>query len=84
MLRFFMQQTGFQAILREIGRDSECLKFVAFTRRGRPEDAPAALSASVYCSSLVTSCCRLLAWARAEMPVWLRISYLDRFDDAVA
>jgi hypothetical protein len=30
-----------------------------------------------YCNSLVTSCWMLLAWARAEMPVWLRISYLD-------
>ena len=37
-----------------------------------------------YCSSLVTSCCRLLAWASAEMPVWLRISYLERFDVADA
>ena len=36
-----------------------------------------------YCSSLVTSCCTLLAWARAEMPVWLRISYLDMLEVAV-
>jgi hypothetical protein len=34
-------------------------------------------AASDYWRSLVTSCCMLLAWARAEMPVWLRISYLD-------
>ena len=37
-----------------------------------------------YCSSLVTSCCTLLACARAEMPVWLRISYFDMLEDADA
>jgi hypothetical protein len=35
-----------------------------------------------YCSSFNTSCWTLLAWASAEMPVWLRISYLDRFEVA--
>jgi hypothetical protein len=39
---------------------------------------------SLYCSSLVTSCCMLLAWASAEIPVWLRISYLDMFEVAAA
>src|ERR1035437_5526648 len=34
-------------------------------------------SCGYYCKSLVTSCCTLLAWAKAAMPVWLRISYLD-------
>jgi hypothetical protein len=38
----------------------------------------------VYCSSLVTSCCTLLACAKAEMPVWLRISYFDMLEDADA
>jgi len=38
----------------------------------------------VYCSSLVTSCCTLLAWAKAAMPVWLRISYFDMFELAAA
>ncbi len=37
-----------------------------------------------YCNSLVTSCCTLLACARAEMPVWLRISYLDMAVEADA
>jgi len=37
-----------------------------------------------YCSSLVTSCCMLLAWARAEIPVWLRISYFDMLEVAAA
>jgi hypothetical protein len=36
-----------------------------------------------YCSSLVTSCWTLLAWERAAMPVWLRISYLDISEVAV-
>jgi hypothetical protein len=36
-----------------------------------------------YCSSFSTSCCTLLAWASAEMPVWLRISNFDRFEVAV-
>jgi len=39
---------------------------------------------SVYCRSLVTSCCTLLACANAAMPVWLRISYFDMFDVADA
>jgi len=39
---------------------------------------------SDYWSSLVTSCCTLLACARAEMPVWLRISYLDMLEVADA
>ena len=37
-----------------------------------------------YCSSLVTSCSMLLAWAKAEMPVWLRISYFDMLEVAEA
>ena len=37
-----------------------------------------------YWSSLVTSCCMELAWARAEMPVWLRIWYLDMLEVAEA
>ena len=37
-----------------------------------------------YCSSLVTSCCMLLACASALMPVWLRISYFDMFEVAEA
>lgn len=37
-----------------------------------------------YWSSLVTSCCTLLAWANAEMPVWLRISYFDMAEVADA
>ena len=37
-----------------------------------------------YCSSLVTSCSVLFAWARALMPVWLRISYFERFEVAEA
>ena len=36
------------------------------------------------CSSLVTICCVLLAWARALMPVWVRISYFDIFEVAAA
>jgi hypothetical protein len=43
-----------------------------------------AIQSRNYCSSLVTSCCTLLAWARAEMPVWLRISNFDRFEVAEA
>jgi len=39
---------------------------------------------NLYCKSLVTSCCTLLACANAAMPVWLRISYLDIFDVAEA
>lgn len=39
---------------------------------------------SGYWSSLVTSRCMLLAWARAEMPVWLRISYFDMLEAADA
>src|SRR5580658_2578227 len=38
----------------------------------------------VYCKSLVTSCCTLLACANAAMPVWLRISYFDMFEVADA
>ncbi len=38
----------------------------------------------VYCNSFVTSCCMLLAWARAEMPVCDRISYLDMLEVADA
>ncbi len=37
-----------------------------------------------YWSSLVTICCVLLAWARAEMPVWVRISYFDMFEVVAA
>jgi hypothetical protein len=37
-----------------------------------------------YCNSFSTSCCTLLACARAEMPVWLRIWYFDMFEAAVA
>jgi hypothetical protein len=37
-----------------------------------------------YCNSFKTSCCWLLACAKAEMPVWLRISYLDMFEVAEA
>ena len=37
-----------------------------------------------YCSSLVTSCCTLLACASAAMPVCERISYFDMFDVAEA
>ena len=37
-----------------------------------------------YCSSLVTSCSVLFAWARALMPVCSRISYLERFEVAEA
>jgi hypothetical protein len=37
-----------------------------------------------YCSSLSTSCCTLLAWASAAMPVWLRISNFDMFEVAEA
>ena len=38
----------------------------------------------VYCNSLRTFCWLELAWARAAMPVWLRISYLDMSEVAVA
>jgi len=38
----------------------------------------------VYCKSLVTSCCTLLACANAAMPVWLKISYFDMLDVAAA
>ena len=38
----------------------------------------------LYCNSLVTSCCKLLACASAEIPVWLRISYFDIFEVADA
>jgi len=51
--------------------------------RAVPRRRPVAGDAS-YCSSLMTSCCTLLAWASAEMPVWLRISYLDMADEADA
>ncbi len=37
-----------------------------------------------YCNSLVTICCVLLAWARALMPVWVRISYFDMSEVAEA
>jgi hypothetical protein len=37
-----------------------------------------------YCNSLSTSCCTLLAWANAAMPVWLRISNFDMFEVAEA
>lgn len=47
-------------------------------RRGAPPETAG------YCSSFKTSCCTLLAWARAEMPVWLRISYFDMFEAADA
>lgn len=43
-----------------------------------------AMVLNLYCKSLVTSCCTLLACASAEMPVWLRISYFDIFDVADA
>jgi len=46
-----------------------------------PMPPPEAL---VYCNSLRTSCCEELAWASAEMPVWLRISYFDMFELAAA
>ena len=44
-------------------------------RAGRRDD--------YYCNSLVTACCVLLAWARALMPVWVRIWYFDSIDVAV-
>ena len=47
----------------------------SFDQPGRQED---------YCSSLVTSCCMLLACARAEIPVCDRISYFDMFEVAEA
>jgi hypothetical protein len=56
-------------------------------RKGRPCGRPSLVigpDAPFYWSSLVTSCCMLLACAKAEMPVWLRISYLDMFDAAEA
>jgi hypothetical protein len=37
-----------------------------------------------YSSSLVTSCCTLLAWAKAAMPVWLRISNFGMLEVAAA
>ena len=37
-----------------------------------------------YCNSLVTSCCMLLACAKAEMPVCERISYFDMLEVAEA
>jgi hypothetical protein len=37
-----------------------------------------------YCSSFKTSCCTLLAWASAAMPVCERISYFDMSEVAVA
>ena len=54
------------------------------SRKGALADAPLCLfrlRGAGYCSSLVTSCCTLLACARAEMPVWLRISYFDMLED---
>src|ERR1035437_6811036 len=61
-------------------------RFFSLTQRRAPTRAPffGDWLAPVYCSSLVTSCWMLLAWARAEMPVWLRISYLDMLDAADA
>ena len=35
-----------------------------------------------YCNSFVTACCVLLAWARALIPVWVRIWYFDSSDVA--
>src|ERR1700748_2732923 len=50
---------------------------------GELESSPtAALQGHDYCSNLVTSCSVLLAWARALMPVWLRISYFERLEVA--
>jgi hypothetical protein len=37
----------------------------------------------LYCNSLVTACCVLLACARALMPVWVRIWYFDNSDVAL-
>jgi hypothetical protein len=48
--------------------------------------APTAATTSAdayYCNSLVTACCVLLAWARALMPVWVRIWYFDSSDVAL-
>ena len=39
---------------------------------------------TAYWSNLVTSCCTTLAWASAEMPVCIRISYFAMFEVADA
>jgi hypothetical protein len=58
-------------------------RFAAFAGSFHPvgEELPRGRS---YCNSLVTICCVLLAWARALMPVWVRISYFDMSEVAEA
>jgi hypothetical protein len=59
--------------------------FLEQAKKGAHADALlAGETAWDYWSSLVTSCCTLLACARAEMPVWLRISYFDMSELACA
>ena len=50
----------------------------------RPWVVLKSMQCCVYCKSLVISCCTLLACAKAEMPVWLRISYFDMLEVADA
>jgi len=60
--------------------------FIPGRGKGRPRGHPFRFCdlTLYYWSSLVTSCCMLLACARAEMPVWLRISYFDMLEAADA
>jgi len=61
------------------------VELMAVATGGALPDAPLSKHPlPVYCSSLVTSCCMLLAWASAEMPVWLRIWYFEMSDAAWA
>jgi len=54
------------------------------TRLFHPSDQRSVAGDPGYCNSLRTSCCEELAWANAEMPVWLRISYFDMSELACA
>jgi len=64
-------------------RTLELMERRAPARTPFPVFAPLARQ-RVYCNSFSTSCWTLLAWAKAEMPVWLRISYFDMLELACA